>query len=418
MSFKRYVTPCFSLLLINLVSPFAWAAADTHSGPYCDPGEISVHCGRAPSTVWHQGRLWVVFAQNEYVYVVDATGANQSYSAPVAVNDTPEIIETNGENRPKIAVTDKAIVVSWTQKTEGHFSGDIRFSRSLDGGRTFEKPRTINDDGQLTSHRFDSLLTTADGIVYVAWLDKRNKLKAQDKGKLYPGSALYYAVSNDHGQTFSRNFAVADNSCECCRIGVAPAGKNNLALFWRHIYASTDTMNTRDHGFAIVSPTGETLSRERATVDDWQIDACPHHGPDIAPAYDAGYHLAWFTDGRRRSGIYYGFYDATKATTQRISAMDTSAGASHPQVMQANGRVYFVWKLFDGEQTQIRMATSNDAGETWSEPQIVATTQGASDHPLLSASKDKMYLSWHTRDEGFRIVAIDNEGRSTTDEKI
>ena len=68
-----------------------------------------------------------------------------------------------------------------------------------------------------------------------------------------------------------------------------------LRALWRHVF---DT-NVRDHGFASVSAAGDGHI-VRATMDDWHIDACPHHGPGLAMAADGGFHAVWF--GVRRQG--------------------------------------------------------------------------------------------------------------------
>lgn len=410
---SHWAPTCCLWLLISLCPP---TSAATETALQCTEASIVVDCGKTPSAIWYNGILWVVFAHREHLYVVHSRDKGQHYSVPVRVNSAPETIETNGENRPKIALTDKAVIISWTRKTEGSYTGDIRFSRSTDGGKTFAQPKTMNDDGQLASHRFDSLIASPSGIVYLTWLDKRNKLKARERGKAYPGSAVYYTVSTDHGKTFSENFPVADNSCECCRIAVAPAENDRLAIFWRHIYPES----TRDHAFAIVTPEGKIASRERATFDDWQIDACPHHGPDMG-ATTGGYHLAWFSNGKQQRGILYGFYDVKEHSARQVTSMDASAGASHPQVVQFGDKVYFAWKLFDGEQTRIQLATSNDSGKSWSDSRTLAVTRGASDHPFLLASEDNVYLTWHTQNEGFRVIiaeaSTDDIAEASSDNK-
>jgi len=367
--------------------------------PVCK--DIAVDCGQAPSAVWRDGILWVAFVQGDHLYVTRSTDKGEHFSKPARVNSAPETIETNGENRPIIAFSDQALLLAWTQKTEGRFTGDIRFSRSIDGGKSFTAPITINDDGQLASHRFVNMIASPSGTVHLTWLDKRNKIKAQAKGEAYSGSAVYYAQSTDRGATFSDNRAIADNSCECCRLAVAPAADDGLAIFWRQIYHQ----NTRDHAFAIVSA-DQVTGPLRATRDDWQIDACPHHGPDMASAED-GYHLAWFSDGNRHSGILYGLHDTRTQHTRQIRTMDKRAGASHPQVIALDDKVWFAWKLFDGEATRVQMAQSNDGGRSWSDERTLAITQGSSDHPLLIKSDNQVWLTWLTQKEGFRVLPVE-----------
>jgi len=79
-------------------------------------------------------------------------------------------------------------------------TGDIRFSRSSDGGRSFSTPVTVNDNREIISHRFDAMTVNAKGQVFIAWLDKRDLSEARKAGKEYAGAALYYAMSDDGGQ--------------------------------------------------------------------------------------------------------------------------------------------------------------------------------------------------------------------------
>jgi hypothetical protein len=137
---------------------------------------VSVHCGGAPSATFDQNNhVWVAFVADLHVYVSRSEDLGATFSAPVRVNSVPEDAEFNGENRPKIIVADDGtVLLSWTQKTSNRFTGEIRFSRSTDGGRSFEEPRTINDDGLAIGHRFDSLFLTESGKLFVTWIDKRD----------------------------------------------------------------------------------------------------------------------------------------------------------------------------------------------------------------------------------------------------
>ena len=402
------------LLLTGLVLLVLVRAGQASADIGCAGAEvISVDCGQTPSAHYDSdGRLWVIFAQNQHAYAVRSDDGGDTFSAPVQVNASPENIETNGENRPKI-LTDAAtgmIYVSWTQKTAGQHTGNIRFSRSGDGGQSFEPVRTINDDGLLTSHRFESLFLASSGHLYITWLDKRELEYAAQRGESYTGSGVFYTVSDDHGQTFAANRKIADHSCECCRIAVAPHGDDGMALMWRHVFDGT----TRDHAIAGVGPDGVRTTFSRATLDDWQIDACPHHGPAMALSSadtdDAVYHMTWFSAGDRHKGIYYGRHNLTAGDTGQVRQIDGSAGASHPQIAQWQGMQHLVWKRFDGIDTKLLWIYSRDNGANWSEPQPLASTDGASDHPLLVTGPGGLQASWHSRNEGYQLLALPEPG--------
>lgn len=377
--------------------------------PECHAEAATVHCGEAPSAhVASDGRLWVVFAWQGHAWVTWSDDLGKQYSEPVRVNPEPENIEVSGENRPKILLDEphNTLYISWTEKTEGMHTGNIRFTRSTDGGQTFEAVRTINDDGLLTSHRFESMLLAESGDLFITWLDKRELEYAAQRGEPYTGSGVFYTVSNDQGRSFASNRKIADHSCECCRIAVAPHGSDGVALMWRHVFGDT----TRDHAIAVIDSEGVVHEHNRATVDDWQINACPHHGPDMTPASgalsDDAYHLTWFSAGNINRGIYYGRHSLSAGETTLVKQVDGRPGASHPQIVDRQGHLSLVWKRFDGTNTQLVLLESHDAGASWSDEKILATTSDASDHPLLIEGPEGVYVSWLTREKGYQFMPL------------
>ena len=201
------------------------------------------------------------------------------------------------------------------------------------------------------------------------------------------------------------NYKVADNSCECCRIAISTYGKDEAVVFWRHIFPGS----IRDHASAILKPNGES-SYHRATIDNWKIEACPHHGRDIVSAEpeqeNTNYHAVWFTNGDTRRGIYYALQNIEAGSQSQLYLVDGTASASHPQIARQDEALYIAWKFFDGEKTSIRLITSLDEGKSWLDEGIVLSTQDDSDHPILIESQGMVYLGWHTLKEGYRVKAI------------
>ena len=378
------------------------------AGTIGDCPRVSVHCGATPGVRFdNQGRLWAVFELSGIVYVTVSEDFGATFRPPVPVHRDPEKVETNGENRPKLALgSDGRLFVSWTRKVAGRFNGDIRFSRSLDGGLSFDPPRTLNDDGLQIGHRFDSLHVDSAGHVYLIWIDKRDREAAASRGESFRGASVYYTVSTDGGQSFAPNRQVAEQACECCRIAIAsgPGVDQGVgaAVLWRHIFGT----NTRDHAFAVLGEAGVTRPLQRPSEDGWAIDACPHHGPAMVSAGDSDYHLAWFTAAAKRPIVEYGRFNALTGELRNRTTLASDVPNAHPHILDHLGRLLAVWKKTTEEQTQIFLKTSEDGGAAWSEATVVATTQGASDHPFLASSGDRSFLSWHTAQEGWRLISL------------
>jgi len=152
------------------------------------------------------------------------------------------------------------------------------------------------------------------------------------------------------------------------------------------------------------------MSLGRATVDDWYIDACPHHGPSMVQTEQAGhYHLAWFSAGDLHKGIFYARHNLAKAESSHIIQVDDTPGAGHPSLAQHGEELFLVWKGFNGVSTQLQLMRSTNNGESWTTTETLLTTGQASDHPLLISNDDGVYLSWSTEEYGYVFRKISHD---------
>lgn len=353
-----------------------------------------------------QGRLWIASveragaAANIFVRISADDGA--TWSAPRAVLRTPEAVEANGEGRPKVAFgPQRQVYISYTKPLGKPHTGDIRFVRSTDGGASFTDPFTVQRDSAPITHRFDTLLVDRAGRIYLAWIDERDAAAARASKRAYRGAAIYYTVSTDEGASFRPDVKLADHTCECCRIALAEDAHGRVSAMWRHVFEP----NVRDHAIALLSPTGAPAVSERATTDDWKIDACPHHGPGLA--FDGGgrRHQVWFTGGDE-GGIFYGAADGSRAPAKPVRLGGPQA--EHADVAAAGTQVVVVWKEFDGEATRVAARVSRDGGATWAEQQL-ARTKGVSDHPHLVQRGEVFWLVWRAADEGIVVRRLERK---------
>lgn len=405
----------FLLLTLTAAGPVLAAEHASHSGHVTGPaGDTTQKPDRektwqatlarpslATATAFDdEGRLWRILAREQYILVSHSGDGGKTFNTPVAVNSTPEHIAGDGENRPKILVRKGIVYVSWTQALSKPMTGHIRFSRSLDGGKTFFPPVTVNDDPQTISHRFEAMGVNGRGQVTLAWLDKRDLAAAQREGRPYTGAAVYYAVSDDNGASFHTNRKLADHSCECCRVALAVEPEGTPVVFWRHVYGK----NTRDFALARLD---EQSAPVRATHDNWQVDGCPHHGGAISIGPDGTYHLVWFNNGPERHGLFYGSTsDRGQTFSTPLGFGNENAQAGHPDVLSLGRQIFVAWKEFDGRESAIQVMHSLDAGQSWSAPRQLASTTGASDHPFLIGRQGKAYLSWQTEQDGLQLVEV------------
>ena len=354
------------------------------------------------------GQLWIVgLNERSQLFVQNSTfGKLGQWTEPKELDTGGDEISADGENHPKIAFGPNGwVVISYTQPLAKPYTGFIRMLRSSDGGKTFSAPFTVHQDRQEITHRFESIAFDAKGDLHTLWVDKRDQ-PPRNSGKSYVGAAIYRNVSHDGGATFEPDIKLADHSCECCRIALTQDQSGELKAMWRHVFGE----QTRDHAFANV---GNHVPNQitRASYDEWQINACPHHGPGLA--FNAaepigGYHAVWF--GLRQvkdqtiGGVRYARLSANGEPLASSLLMIPDPRAEHADVMSYQEKVAVVWRSSDSNKTSLKAWISRDAGKTFELKDIAATT-GNNDHPRLAQLGPRMVVVWRLA-EGVKAYDI------------
>jgi hypothetical protein len=350
------------------------------------------------------GTLWLVRANADRVVVVKSNDLGRSFSAPVAVTPQPMNLDWGPDARARIAVDPKGgVVVTFAIFQDKRFNGRAFSARSSDNGVSFTRPQPITPD--TTSQRFENVAIDPAGRVFAAWLDKRNVAPAVAAGRRYPGAALAYAWSDD-GAAFGNTSIALDNTCECCRLAIAFAGPGRPVIAFRNIFEGS----IRDHAVVTFKDATTPGPLRRVSIDDWKLEACPHQGPSLAIAPDSSQHVAWFTDGTARKGLFYARADSADAAFGVPRALSSPDRQPARPYLLANGpALHLVWKEFDGTKALVRWQVSHDSGRTWSAVRTVADTDDASDHPLLVAHAGRAYLSWLTKAQGYRLIPLEDQ---------
>jgi len=349
------------------------------------------------------GTLWLVRPKAGRILVTKSNDLGRSFSTPVVVTPERMNLDWGPDARARIAVDPKGgLIVTFAIFQDSNFNGRAFFARSHDNGATFTRPRPITPEA--TSQRFETAAIDPGGRVFAAWIDKRHAAKAHAARLAYPGAALAFAWENGDGGFGDTSIAL-DNTCECCRLGVAFQGSGRPAIAFRNIFPGS----VRDHAVLTFRDPGTPGPLRRVSTDDWRIDACPHHGPTIAIAADGSQHVAWFTDGAVRKGLFYARADNADTAFEAPRALSPpERQPSRPYLLEAHGALHLAWKEFDGDKVVVRWQKSADAGRSWSAARTVAETSDASDHPMLVADGTRTYLSWLTEAEGYRLIPLED----------
>jgi hypothetical protein len=394
----------FSVMVLGMTTALS-ANAQSKSMKHAKRIQLATGAALGPD-----GRLWVMGLNEQGQMFVQSSPAQAlgQWTAPVILNTQQDEIAADGESRPKMAFGPNGwAVVTYTQPLPKPYTGFVRMLRSADGGQTFSAPFTVHQDRQEITHRFESIMFDAQGNLHTLWIDKRD-MPAKGAGPKYIGAAVYGNVSKDGGATFGPDYKLADHSCECCRIAMSNTPDGKVAAVWRHVFGE----QTRDHAFAVLpgassvassSVQGQSKPPVRSTFDDWQINACPHHGPGLAAiTSQTGFHMVWFgirkQDGQDVPGVRYARLNANgEPLLSSVKALP-DARAEHADVLAHKQRVVVVWRSSEGSTSTLKAWISENEGQSFS-VKVLGQTQGPNDHPRLVQRAEKMLVVWRDTKE-------------------
>ncbi|MBX3330324.1 MAG: exo-alpha-sialidase [Nitrospira sp.] len=298
------------------------------------------------------------------IFFAKSEKPNEALGTSVPVNRPTEDVYYRQES-PALAVHGNEVFVTWSQThpkitPDKPFSGELRLSKSTDGGRTFAPSILVNDDGQVIQHTFDSIQAAPDGTLHMAWIDGR-------EGRKEPGT--FVARSVDHGRTIAKNFKIDDNTCVCCRTAVATSADGVVYVAWRKIFdgniRETVVSRSMDHG--------ETFSTSVVVGNDrWVYPACPHRPASLGVDQRGRLYVVWYTEGADETpAIYLAYSDDQGKTFSAKKQLNRSKGTfpDHPQMaVDPAGRIAVIWEEQSPVRREVVVSYSLDRGRSFNEP--------------------------------------------------
>ena len=178
---------------------------------------------RQPQLAAAAGTVALVFGSGETIWLAQSQDNGRNFAAPVKVAQLPKMLL--GRHRgPRVAIAGDAIVVSAIASEPG----DLMVWRSTDRGRTWSAPIAINDTPKAAREGLHAMVSDAEGHMAAAWLDDRDgKGKrlygafSNDAGRTWSRNVLLY---ESPGGTI----------CQCCDPSLAVMGRGEFAVMWRN----------------------------------------------------------------------------------------------------------------------------------------------------------------------------------------
>jgi hypothetical protein len=323
----------------------------------------------------------------------------QPGSDPKPVRVNPEGLSVDSLRQPPGLALGPGgeVYVSWSSAKPvpegGLFTSDLRLSRSLDGGKTFENPLRVNEDRPI-SHSFEGLGVAPDGTVIVSWIDSRDGVST---------AGTYLARVTERGSRVEKTLKLDEGeTCVCCRIDVAAGPGDTVAVAWRKVFPGSIrdmVVGLSRDGARSFSPAG------LVHADRWKINACPHRGGSVAMDGRGRVYLAWYTEtaeGQPRM-LFAASGDGLRFGPP--SRLNTAAGYIPDQVRLAAdpaGRVAIVWEEATAVRRRVLLRYSTDGGRTLSAPQALSQAIKAYAPDVAVAPRGDFVVAWH--EEQFPVL--------------
>ena len=387
------------ILLAGLMTVSTASYSDTLKGGTSDYTHYPQGGGmRVTATFGPDERLWRIVPEKKFIYVDYSTDLGKTFSAPVRINRQPQHIKVSRQNRPDIIVDHSGrIFVIYTAEI-AHTTTQL-LSISSDNGRNFSIPILLSKKAPDAISFLGRLALSPSGQVYAFWLDERDHTDWRK-----PGYSIYSTMLGNGNTSAMVNHKVATSLCECCRIAVAFDNDNQPVLFTRFIYPD----NIRDHGLIRIPSEGGKPHSRRVTFDQWKIRGCPEHGPAISISREGEYHMAWFTQGSTRQGLFYAYSSDRGLHSSNPLPFGTPEDMpGYPDVLAKGDQVFLTWTEFNDSKLRLIVMKSTDRGESWTPARQIAESTVGYDIPILLKGTEGVFVSWNSKNEGYHLIPLD-----------
>jgi hypothetical protein len=424
-------------------STYAWLAVVCLTAYSCGSGRLAITSREVPSAGGAQSAdpalaidpvsrdlvmSWIEGDGHTWALYAARSTQSGAWSIPVRVAGgaaQPDEVHPHGESSPRLVVGPAGhMALVWPNniKVPGRKwpAAMLRFSRSDNGGRTWSKPITLNDDttGSLVSHQFHGATLVGDSGLVVAWLDEREALAPIAAGAdghaehaPEPDAHIYLTISPDFGRSWAANRKGWNAACPCCRVSLAGSTDGQAIAGWRKHFPG----NVRDVVTATISE--QPGEPERVHPDDWAYEGCPHSGPAIATGADRSTHVVWYNGKQGAAGVYYARRVEGSRTGSAVPLVQGQAlGVAHPAVVSLpKGGALAAYDVSPDGKRLIRVAQLLPSGEVAVQQQVPGSEDGK--YPQLAVvDSTTAVVGWtESKGEGSRLrlarIALNGAGR-------
>ncbi|MFT5301681.1 MAG: hypothetical protein ACI87E_001289 [Mariniblastus sp.] len=227
--------------------------------------EVAAEAIQPHMAIGSDDRIHLAFIHRGNISVSTSQDRGKTFSDPIVAIDVQGRARGGAQRGPRIGVDKNGNITVTAPVTfddaeykKQYPTADLFLVRSIDGGKSWSKPRQVNEVTKQAPEALHWMTVSSDGKAHVAWLDRRDRDQQ-------PGQDIYYATVVD-GKV-GANVKVATTVCECCAPGLAVDASGDPFVVFREggskpsreIFARWSTNGGRSFAEAIQINSQKTL---------------------------------------------------------------------------------------------------------------------------------------------------------------
>lgn len=268
------------------------------------------------------------------------------------------------------------------------YAYDVKLIQSTDHGETWDEAFKPHSDNTHTEHGFVSKVAIDDKRYLSVWLDGRQNAYAETDSTVAAQMTLRSAIINDKGELIEEQ--LLDNRvCDCCQTDVAMTSEGPIV-----VYRNRSDEELRDT-YYVKHVNGSWTEPKPIHEDNWKIAGCPVNGPSISTK-DNLVAVTWFTiaDNAPKVKVAFSNDNGNTFSDPITIATETIMGRLDIELLGDGSAIVSSMDSKEGESVIVLQHIKQDGTISAPFPVSQTTNSRSSGFPRMIVTDDVVYLAW------------------------
>lgn len=358
----------------------------------------------------------------QHIYYRRSGDGGRSFDDSIQLDD-----DRGASTESDLAVVDAAVHVVWEEQREGEDLEDIFYTRSPDGGDSFESPVNLTDTMEPGApiEEHDPVVAADGKLVAVAWegddddgetcVEVEGEEECEDRPEdtvlFTDADDIFVAVSDDGGKSFDvlpdalnltapKGFPATSDANIDDEPGVAVSGDTIVVVFRKRLPppAGESRPSDKGHTWWVRSTDGGASWSEPAPLPGMEGSNTPAVHMDGRRVHVVACHEDDTGGSGDEAGrvLYWRSVDGGASFDDPV-VLDQGEGCNKAAVDGVGDDVHIVYVLEAADQNDVFYTASADGGESFEPARNLSANPESSNDPSVSVDPDDrngVYITW------------------------